>query len=247
MKFGTTLVVLGLIATVFAQCVITEEEALMNMYVALGGDSWTDNTNWNTGDVCTWYGIGCNIDGYVVSIDLSNNNLVGLLTDDIGCFPYLKSLQLNDNEISGPVPDAIGNLPSLKYLNLDNNLLTGPLPATLCADEHLQYIYLGHNLFEGDIPACYVTSFTFVKEVHLDCNLLTGDLLDFSVYEYMFELRSRCNNFNVECPAWTETTDMLVICSGSCEDCPIVPPTQCPEFVEVEDCGLYYPLEAVPV
>ncbi|KAG9394482.1 Cyst wall protein, type 1A [Carpediemonas membranifera] len=34
MKFGTTLVVLGLIATVFAQCVITEEEALMNMYVA---------------------------------------------------------------------------------------------------------------------------------------------------------------------------------------------------------------------
>ncbi|KAG9394488.1 Cyst wall protein, type 1A [Carpediemonas membranifera] len=78
MKFGTTLVVLGLIATVFAQCVITEEEALMNMYVALGGDSWTDNTNWNTGDVCTWYGIGCNIDGYVVSIDLSNNNLVGL-------------------------------------------------------------------------------------------------------------------------------------------------------------------------
>ncbi|KAG9394475.1 Cyst wall protein, type 1A [Carpediemonas membranifera] len=163
MKFGTTLVVLGLIATVFAQCVITEEEALMNMYVALGGDSWTDNTNWNTGDVCTWYGIGCNIDGYVVSIDLSNNNLVGLLTDDIGCFPYLKSLQLNDNEISGPVPDAIGNLPSLKYLNLDNNLLTGPLPATLCADEHLQYIYLGHNLFEGDIPACYVTNFTFVK------------------------------------------------------------------------------------
>ncbi|KAG9394055.1 Cyst wall protein, type 1B [Carpediemonas membranifera] len=245
MKFGTSLVVLGLIATVFAQCVISEQEALMNLYTALGGDFWTDNSGWNTGDVCTWYGIGCNLDGYVTDIRLPANNLTGELTSDIGCFPYLKSLQLNENEISGPVPDAIGFLTNLKYLNLDNNRLSGPLPVALCNDEYLQYIYLGHNLFEGEIPACYVTSFTFVKEIHLDCNLLTGDLLDFSGYEYMFELRSRCNNFNVECPAWIETSDILVICTGSCEDCPI-PDTQCPEFIEVEDCGLYYPIEAVP-
>ncbi|KAG9394060.1 Cyst wall protein, type 1B [Carpediemonas membranifera] len=38
---------------------------------------------------------------------------------------------------------------------------------------------------------------------------------------------------------------ILVICTSSCEDCPI-PDTQCPEFIEVEDCGLYYPIEAVP-
>ncbi|KAG9394056.1 Cyst wall protein, type 1B [Carpediemonas membranifera] len=152
MKFGTSLVVLGLIATVFAQCVISEQEALMNLYTALGGDFWTDNSGWNTGDVCTWYGIGCNLDGYVTDIRLPANNLTGELTSDIGCFPYLKSLQLNENEISGPVPDAIGFLTNLKYLNLDNNRLSGPLPVALCNDEYLQYIYLGHNLFEGRDP-----------------------------------------------------------------------------------------------
>ncbi|KAG9394058.1 Cyst wall protein, type 1B [Carpediemonas membranifera] len=87
MKFGTSLVVLGLIATVFAQCVISEQEALMNLYTALGGDFWTDNSGWNTGDVCTWYGIGCNLDGYVTDIRLPANNLTGELTSDIGCFP----------------------------------------------------------------------------------------------------------------------------------------------------------------
>lgn len=242
MKFGTSLVVLGLIATVFAQCVISEQEALANLYVALGGDSWTNNDNWNVGDVCTWYGIGCNKDGLVVSIELSDNNLIGILTSDIGCFPFLKSLQLNDNEISGPVPDAIGDLKNLKYLNLDNNLLSGALPATICAEESfLQYVYLGHNLFEGEIPECYTINFPFIKEMHIDCNLLVGDLPDFSGYDYMFELRSRCNDFNVECPSWIETSDILVICSGTCDDCPVVPDVQCPDFVEVEDCGLYFP------
>ncbi|XP_040371265.1 LRR receptor-like serine/threonine-protein kinase IOS1 isoform X2 [Rosa chinensis] len=71
--------------------------------------------NWQ-GDPCApqqyvWAGLNCSYDGYdsprINSLDLSNNNLTGL------------------------VPDFLSRLPNLKVLNLENNKLTGSVPVGL--------------------------------------------------------------------------------------------------------------------
>lgn len=240
MKSAVAFAILAVIATVFAQCVISERDALLNIYTATGGATWTTNTNWGVGAFCAnnWFGIVCNKDGNVIGIELTKNNLVGPLTADIGCFPFLKTLQMAENQLAGPIPAAIGDLLNLQYLNLEHNLLNGPLPAELCLAEHLQYIYLGFNLLESTIPVCYTTAFDFVKEIHVECNQLTGILPDFRGYDYLTEVRSRCNLFDEACPAWTLATDILVVCDGPCADCPVPPVVLCPEFIE-NACGVY--------
>ena len=56
---------------------------LENFYNALGGSSWSDNTNWLTGDPCNdgWFGILCDGDN-ISLITLNNNNLVGTIPSD---------------------------------------------------------------------------------------------------------------------------------------------------------------------
>jgi len=61
-----------------------ESQALVDLYNATGGASWTNRTNWITavGAECTWFGVTC--DGgqtHVVALQLSNNHLDGVLPD----------------------------------------------------------------------------------------------------------------------------------------------------------------------
>lgn len=59
-----------------------EREALMEIFNALGGENWTNKTNWGTDKpLSEWYGIRVYPNGTgewtVTWLDLSNNNLVG--------------------------------------------------------------------------------------------------------------------------------------------------------------------------
>jgi hypothetical protein len=40
-----------------------ELDGLLSLYDAFDGDQWTNNTNWNTDQPCSFYGITCNING----------------------------------------------------------------------------------------------------------------------------------------------------------------------------------------
>ncbi|HKJ27909.1 MAG TPA: hypothetical protein VJ965_09745 [Anaerolineales bacterium] len=92
---------------------VDECEALVALYNATGGSSWSNATGWlQSSDVCTWHGVGCS-DGHVIALDLFNNNLSGSLPIEIGGFPYLRTLTLNDNPLSGPIPVTI------TFLDLD--------------------------------------------------------------------------------------------------------------------------------
>ncbi len=229
-----------IVAVATAQCVVSEHDALIELYNAAGGPLWNNQSGWDTpaSDHCTWYGVTCNHNGRVVGLDLTDNNLQGFLPESIGCFTFIKSLLLGENALVGLVPADIGLLVNMKYLTLAHNQLTGPLPAELCQAVHLQYIYLSHNLFTGVIPLCYATAFEFVKEIHLECNELEGPLLDFSQYDYIMEVRSRCNDWDVLCPLWTQTDAIVIECQGLCEDCPTPPVFECPPEI-VNECGTY--------
>ena len=56
-----------------------------------------------------------------MEIDLDDNNLIGILPNDIGFFNSLESLKLSNNDISGAIPSFIGNLTMLESLNLSVN------------------------------------------------------------------------------------------------------------------------------
>lgn len=96
--------------------------ALVNIYDSMGGTGWTNQTNWLSGNLNTWYGITVR-NGRVTKIDLSNNNLIGdipkkLLPDSI--FTAVDTLILANNNITGPLP-KIYDLQSLVYLDVSGN------------------------------------------------------------------------------------------------------------------------------
>ncbi len=58
-------------------------DALVDLYYATNGDNWTNKTNWLTStDVGTWYGV-TRVGGRVTQINLSSNNLLGVLPSSI--------------------------------------------------------------------------------------------------------------------------------------------------------------------
>lgn len=47
---------------------------------------------------------------------LQNNNINGLIPEEIGKLTKLKTLDLSSNHLSGEIPSSVGHLESLQYL-----------------------------------------------------------------------------------------------------------------------------------
>ena len=58
-----------------------------------------------------------------ISLDLSQNGLIGEIPADIGSLINLTYLNLYSNELTGEIPSQIGNLTNLTYLDLQINQL----------------------------------------------------------------------------------------------------------------------------
>lgn len=82
--------------------------ALKALYESTGGESWTKKDGWNsTRAISEWYGVSCNAEGRVVGLNLSGNNLVGQLPDELSNLTELEELHLNGNLLSGSLPKGI--------------------------------------------------------------------------------------------------------------------------------------------
>ncbi len=129
-----------------------ECNALVAIYDATDGASWTNSSNWKTDtNVATWYGVSVS-SGHVSIIILLNNNLVGSIPAEIGNLSQLFRLDLSDNNLSGILPDAITNLTDLVQLELYNNAFTGSIPANIGNLNKLSYFDASVNRFSGSIP-----------------------------------------------------------------------------------------------
>ncbi len=232
-------------------CAITEHEAMVAIYIALGGPAWTAATDWNlTPEHCAWTGVTCNRNGDVTGIMLNSVGATGFLPSEVGCLLFLKTLYLNDNEIGGTLPAELANLENLKYFQMHHNLLDGNMPDGLCALQHLQYMYLDHNLLNGPIPTC-VHNMTYLREAHLQCNNLTGDIPaeEFVGLQFLEELFLECNDFNEPTcpPLLVNHIGLIFTCEGNCTECPTLPVIEepgtelepCPEEIFIEGCGTY--------
>ncbi|ONI01019.1 hypothetical protein PRUPE_6G116800 [Prunus persica] len=110
-----------------------------------------------------------------------NNNLSGLLPEDIYNATTLQEIVLPVNLLHGTISDRIVNLTNLAILNLYYNQLSGVLPFHIGKLSKLKLILLHFNYLEGSFPPTLMNC-TNLIELHIGDNNLEGDIsaLNFS-------------------------------------------------------------------
>mmetsp|Transcript_27353 Transcript_27353/g.41392 ORF Transcript_27353/g.41392 Transcript_27353/m.41392 type:complete len:383 (-) Transcript_27353:324-1472(-) len=128
---------------------------LVALYVALGGDEWTNQANWlSEKPVCEWYGVTCNRRKSKIEIlKLDNNNLSGNIPDEISLLTDMFSLSMMNNHLTGTIPAiALGSVPHLTSIYLSRNKLNGTVEKELRNNGVLSTLHLAGNKFTGEWP-----------------------------------------------------------------------------------------------
>ncbi|CAN4112949.1 unnamed protein product [Withania somnifera] len=90
---------------------------------------------------------------YMKTIDLSSNELVGGIPQEIAEMRGLKSLNLSRNDINGTIIKGIGQMKMLESLDLSSNQLSGMIPEGLANLTFLSVLDLSNNHLSGRIPS----------------------------------------------------------------------------------------------
>lgn len=126
-------------------------QTLVNLYNNTQGHQWKaiSASQWGlTNTPCHWEGVQCH-GRYVISIQLSNRNLTGILPN-LSALTRLKQLHLSNNQLQGPIPN-LSSLIQLRQLQLSNNQLNGSIP-DLSTLTRLEELDLSSNQLSGLIP-----------------------------------------------------------------------------------------------
>ncbi|MFC1661569.1 putative Ig domain-containing protein, partial [Gemmatimonadota bacterium] len=153
---------------------LAECQALVTLYGATNGPSWTSSTGWlATPTPCSWYGVTCT-GGSVTNLDLYENGLVGTIPAALGNLSNLQGLHLPKNQLSGSIPSELGNLSNLQVMRLFNNQLTGSIPASIGTLSNVTWLRLYNNQLSGSIPD--LSGMTSLLDLYLSNNNLTGGI-----------------------------------------------------------------------
>nr|VDD50410.1 unnamed protein product [Brassica oleracea] len=156
----------------------------------------------NNSDCCSWDGITCDpktgnvaelnlwgssLNGPLRSssglfklqhlqiLDLSSNNLAGILPDSIGDLKYLRVLKLLECNLFGKLPSSLGNLSYLTHLDLDGNDFTGELPDSMGNLNQLTKLILASSKLSGNFPHVLL-NLSDLTTTNLHFNQLEGTL-----------------------------------------------------------------------
>lgn len=90
---------------------------------------------------------------YMVNLDLSCNNFIGNIPEEIGSLVALKNLNVSWNSLTGKIPEKIGALVQVESLDLSHNELSGEIPGSLSALTSLSHLNMSYNNLTGKIPS----------------------------------------------------------------------------------------------
>ncbi|KAM6554974.1 hypothetical protein CsatB_015736 [Cannabis sativa] len=90
--------------------------------------------------------------GLLRVIDLSSNNLIGKIPQELTNLVELVQLNLSRNSLNDTIPMKIGNLTNLISLDLSHNKLSGAIPTSLASISTLSLLDLSNNKLSGRIP-----------------------------------------------------------------------------------------------
>ncbi|XLT92282.1 hypothetical protein HN873_013957 [Arachis hypogaea] len=94
----------------------------------------------------------CNLQS-LVELDLSSNNLVGMIPSCLGSFSqYLKLLDVSGNKLTGNIPQIYVKGNVLQLIDFSSNKLYGQLPRALVNCRRLEFLDVRHNHFNDSFP-----------------------------------------------------------------------------------------------
>ena len=77
-------------------------QTLQAIFFQTNGNSWTNKIGWLSDcDPCNWYGIQCDSNNRVISLNLSNNNLSQGFPDSVLHLTHLTDLDISTNSLNG--------------------------------------------------------------------------------------------------------------------------------------------------
>ena len=159
--YGTTQVtatsdLLTATAEVEVVLTLTDRQVLDSIHQLMGGENWTDTTNWLSDEpLSEWYGVETNAVGNVVGLALANNGLAGPMPDLLAELGDLVTLDLSGNALTGEIPRGLQELAQLRKLVLNDNALDGRLPASMGSLAALRYLHIGTNELSGVVPRSF--------------------------------------------------------------------------------------------
>ncbi|MDE0073447.1 MAG: Ig-like domain-containing protein [Gammaproteobacteria bacterium] len=153
-----------------------DRAALVALYNATGGATWTNSENWLTDQpIGTWRGVVTDVEGRVTSLNLQVNGLVGPLPDELRHLTGLHTLNLSANGLNGTLPPYLAEFADLEELNLVSNHFSGPIPSELSNLARLRSLRLHGNRFSGSIPP-ELGRLANLEDLGLSGNRLTGTI-----------------------------------------------------------------------
>ncbi|MCV6620926.1 MAG: hypothetical protein OIF51_04150 [Cellvibrionaceae bacterium] len=181
----------------------TECNALKGLFASTAGESWTDNSNWGTGNPGDWAGvflIGVAPNQNVNSLAMDSNNLSGSLNSSLGDLTLLREANFSNNNLSGAIPSSFSALVNMRRLFLFGNQLTGgipdiftnwnnvllvsfannpdlggSIPNSLGVNNSIERIFLQNAALTGAIPS-NLGDLTNLNLIDLSGNALTGQI-----------------------------------------------------------------------
>nr|GMC85057.1 receptor-like protein 12 [Ipomoea batatas] len=144
--------------------------------------------------------ISCN--SSLAGIDLSNNQLDGLIPQSISKLVHVEVLNLASNNFSGEVLTEIFlNIKNLSVLNLQSNKFNGTIPPWIFCIPFLYELDLSQNQFTGNLPE--ISCKSSLSKLDLSNNQLDG-LIPHSISKLLKanSLFLASNNFNGTIPPW---------------------------------------------
>jgi hypothetical protein len=193
------------------QIPISECQALFNIYFSLNGPTWRSNVGWLVlGNPCEWLGVDCNSQPWplnVTSLVIHNNDVSGVIPEDIAHLPQLRTLILSNatnsgyfNRIGGTLPTALAQLDYLEEVDLRSNQIAGTIPSEYGNLPALKILRLGDNLLEGPIPSQLYRLRT-LEILDLSRNRLGGSLQpEIAGLEHLLHLDVTFNDFSGPIP-----------------------------------------------
>lgn len=215
--------------------IMSERDIIEQLFDQCGGIGWHSRDAWMTEtSICDWYGIGCDENGSVTSIQLGGNQLTGSFPTEIYLLPNLMHLKLYSNAIYfsfGVIENArklktlgldntglvtlsgVGRARTLQELNVAFNKLSGELPEEISRLVNLRSLDLSRNSISGSVPY-WLRSLVSLTTFSASHNKLTGPVYDFGTLKGMIYLDLSHNALTGSIPATlfksSSTTDKVV-------------------------------------
>ncbi len=194
----------------------TDSLALVALYNATDGPNWTDNTNWLTGSVSTWYGVTVE-NNRVTQLRLTYNNLNGIIPANFFELTSLEELVIRyESNLTGNIPSEISNLKNLIELDLSGNNFSGSIPQGIKNLNNITYLNLRYNYFDGASFPEWVTEMVGLQSLYLCGNNINGSLPQSLLnLTQLKDLWIENNGISGEFPIWlSQMTDLETLIIG---------------------------------